>query len=585
MRKILAAYSVLLCYLSVALVCIVLLSACDAGSGKAKSFASSKTSVVSESSSRTSLASSSINSSAFAVSSRASAFSASSSSSLSSLVILSGMISYDHIPHNINHLGLNYSAITPRPVRGARIELLDNLGAIKASTITANDGSYSFNVSKNIVLKVRVKAQLLGAEAPSWDFKVTDNTANNALYVLEGGLLSTGIQNSTRNLHANSGWNGADYGVLRAAAPFAILDSIYIGLTRILAVGNKQNLSPLEFRWSTKNSVADGDLSKGEIGTSFYDGTAIYILGDANNDTDEYDPHVLLHEWGHYLEDELFRSDSIGGEHSGGSFLDFRVAMSEGFANAFSCMMLDNRNYADASGAAQSSGFSFDVAKKNRTNSGYFNEASIASIFYNYYADSIAKVAYDFSPVFKVMSNTAYSSSEAFTSIFLFQSQLKNQQPTHGVLFGSLMQEQEIFGVDEYAKDESNNGGLAINLPVYKALSINGLAVNVCSAPDYGKYNKLGNSQFLKLNVAQAGMYSVRINKSGGAAVASKPEFILYQQGRAIAYLENTVNDNAAASVDMAKGNYVLEVYDQNNRDSENTDENMTCFNVQVIAN
>lgn len=585
MRKVFAIYSALLCYLNMALACITLLSACDGGGSKATSFASSQASALGVSSSLVSSASSSISSSAALVSSRASSINASNLSSSPNLIILSGMVSYDYIPHNVNNLGLNYSAIEPRPVRGARIELLDDLGAVKASTSTENDGSYAFNVSKNLLLKVRVKAQLLGNATPSWNFKVTDNTANNALYVLDGTLLSTGIQNSTRNLHASSGWNGVDYAMVRAAAPFAILDSVYIGLTRILAAGNKQNLSPLEFRWSTKNSVADGELSNGEIGTSFYDGSAIYILGDANNDTDEYDAHVLLHEWGHYLERELFRSDSIGGDHSGGSFLDFRVAMSEGFANAFSCMMLDNSSYADASGAAQSGGFTFDVAKTSRIHKGYFSESSIASIFYNYYAGSINKTANDFSPIFNVLSNSAYSSSEAFASIFLFQTRLKAQQPAHGVLFGALMQEQEIFGVDEYAKDESNNGGLAINLPIYKALNINGLAVNICSAPDYGKYNKLGNSQFLRLNVTQAGNYSVRINKFGGAEVASKPEFVLYQQGRVIAYMENTLKDNLISNVNIAKGNYVLEVYDYNNRDSENTDENTTCFNVQVVAN
>jgi hypothetical protein len=147
------------------------------------------------------------------------------------------------------------------------------------------------------------------------------------------------------------------------------------------------------------------------------------------------------------------------------------------------------------------------------------------------------------------------------------------------------MQEQDIFGTDEYASDESNNGGLSISLPVFKALNVNGAAVNICSAADYGKYNKLGNSQFLKLNIAQSGNYNVRANKSGGANVNSKPEFILHQNGRAIAYVENTVSDNVTGNLTISRGNYVLEIYDLNNHDSDNTDENMTCFNVRVATN
>jgi hypothetical protein len=498
---------------------------------------------------------------------------------------LSGIITYDHIPHNTNNVGLNYSEVAPRPVRGAVVELVDDLGQVKASTATADDGSYSFVVQKNLLIKVRVKAQLLSTSTPTWNFKVTDNTSNNALYVLDGALVVTTSQSAKRNLHAVSGWDGVAYSAPRAAAPFAILDSINVGLGRIISAGNKQNLRPLELRWSTKNSAAEGDVTKGEIGTSYYDGSAIYILGDANNDIDEYDPHVLLHEWGHYLEDELFRSDSLGGDHSDGQLLDLRVAMSEGFANAFSGMMLNQINYADASGAEQSSGFTFNIGRKNRVNKGYFSEGSIGSILYNYYVSSLNKTANDFVPVFNVLSNSAYSASEAFTSIFLFHSQLKNQLPDHAPLFSSLMQEQSIFGTDEYASDESNNGGLTISLPVYKALSINGAATNVCSAADYGKYNKLGNSQFLKLNISQTGSYNVRANKSGGANVMSKPEFILYQKGRAIAYVENTLSDNVTGNLNISRGNYVLEVYDLNNHDSDNADENMTCFNVRVATN
>jgi len=45
------------------------------------------------------------------------------------------------------------------------------------------------------------------------------------------------------------------------------------------------------------------------------------------------------------------------------------------------------------------------------------------------------------------------------------------------------------------------------------------------------------------------------------------------------------LNDNVTGNLTVARGNYVLEVYDLNNHDSDNTDENMTCFNVRVAAN
>ena len=564
------------CLVSIRFVCVtLLLSACGGGGG-------SNSQVFSNSTSGPLILSSL---SASSASSLASLSSGASSFSSAGSMILSGIITYDYVPHNTNNVGLHYSEVEQRPVRGTVVELVDELGQLKASTLTANDGSYSFSVQKNVLVKVRVKAQLVNEASPTWDFKVTDNTSNNALYVLDGALVATTTLSAKRNLHASSGWDGIAYSAPRAAAPFAILDSIFVGVGRIVSAGNKQNLSPLELRWSTKNSAAEGDVTTGEIGTSFFDGSAIYILGDANNDTDEYDPHVLLHEWGHYIEKELFRSDSIGGDHSDGQLLDFRVAMSEGFANAFAGMMIDKVIYADASGIAQTSGFSFSIGRKNRVNKGYFSEGSVGSVLYNYYASSINKTANDFFPIFTILNSAPYSASDSFASVFLFQSQLKSRVPEHASLFSSLMQEQNIFGTDEYASDESNNGGLSITLPVYKSLVVNGAAINVCSAADYGKYNKLGNSQFLKLNIAQTGVYNIRANKSGGANTISKPEFILYQKGRAIAHVESMLNDNVTGNLNISRGNYVLEFYDLNNHDSDNTDENMTCFNVRVAAN
>jgi hypothetical protein len=518
--------------------------------------------------------------------SSSSMLSSSSASSVIETVNLSGTLTYDYVPHNVNHIGLNYAAIEQRPIRGAVVELIDNSGQVKATTNSTADGAFSLAVQKNINVKVRVKAQLLKKESPSWNFKVTDNTANNALYVLDGQLASTGATDSTRALNAGSGWDGSSYATTRSAAPFAILDDIYIGVNRVAAAGNTENLSPLELHWSTKNSEADGDYDKGEIGTSFYDGSAIYILGDANSDTDEYDPHVLLHEWGHYLEDELFRSDSLGGEHSDGEFLDIRVAMSEGFANAFSGMMTNDNNYMDASDTNQAEGFTFNIARKVRPNRGYFSEGSVGSIFYNFYTSSTNKTADDFTSIFKTLSHASYYANDAFTSIYLFQAQLKTLFPEYIALLESLMQEQLIFGTDEFGTGETNNGGLAVELPIYKNVTVNNIPVNVCSDAEYGEQNRLGNAQFVKLNITFAGNYKINLVKSGGDMVSSKPEFLVYRKGEEIIYDSVSVNDGVSGTLNLSSGIYMIEAYDYNNFDGENTDaRNKTCFDLSVTAN
>ena len=554
---------------------VLTLAGCGGGGGGSDNFSSTSQSLISSALTSASSSSSSVSSSNF------------SSQSVSSLanVTLNGIVTYDYVPHSSTNIGLDYSAVQRRPIRGAQIEIMDDSSRLIATTVTQSDGSYSFILPQNTIVKVRVKARLLKTTLPTWNFSVTDNSSGNALYVLDGSLATVGNQNSTRNLHASSGWAGDKYSNARAAAPFAILDAIYGASIRLLDAGNTNNLPPLEVRWSTKNSAADGDVSKGEIGTSYFDGDAIYLLGDADRDTDEYDPHVLLHEWGHYLERKIYRSDSIGGSHADGDSLDIRVAFSEGFANAFAGMMIDKVIYTDASGINQASGFYFNIARKTRANKGYFNEGSIGSILYNYYLNGEVKAASEYTPINEILSSKSYQEGAALTSIFLFAHQLKSQYPAHYSVFNSLLQEQDVFGTDAFGSNESNSGGSNYILPVYKTLSPNNLAVNTCSTAEFGKPNKLGNVQFLKLTIDQAGVYTIRINKLGGMDIPTKPAFVMHKNGVQQFYVQNENNDVVAANVSLSQGSYVLEVYDDNALNTELADRNVTCFNVRIAPN
>ncbi|MES2676469.1 MAG: hypothetical protein V4660_19680 [Pseudomonadota bacterium] len=509
----------------------------------------------------------------------------SSIASSTTSVLLSGTATYDYVPHKNNNIGLNYPETEQRPIRGATIEALSDSDTILAVSKTANDGSYSFNVPANTLVKIRVKAELLNNISPSWNFKVTDNTNNNALYVLVGSLMSTGDTNSQRMLNAASGWGGSSYLFVRAAAPFAILDNIYIGVMRLNQAGNNRDFKPLELRWSTKNNEADGVYTLGEIGTTFYDVDAIYILGDANNDTDEYDGHVILHEWGHYIEEVFSRSDSMGGEHSDGEKLDMRLAMSEGFANAFSAMMLNNPTYADTSGSAQNSGFTINISNKVRSAKGFFSEGSVGAIFYNYYSSSNNKIANDFTPIFSVLNNSNYYLHDALTTIFLFYGQLKVLLNDQAAEFNSLMLEQNINGIDEYGTSEINNGDLTTSLPIYKEINPDNVVTNVCSSSKFGTFNKFGNSRFLKLTISQDGAYFINAATSGGSGTISKPEIIIHNKGNSLFKLENSTNNAVNGTVSLSNGNYILEIYDLSISNPLNSQITTLCFDVQVMAN
>ncbi len=502
-----------------------------------------------------------------------------SSSSSSARVPISGVVTYDFVPHTTN--GLNYAATVARPARGVLVELLDESNQVLATTATNHEGKYSLDATRDKLVKIRVKAQLLN-QSPGWNFKVTDNTQGNTLYAMGGSLIAATEATGIRDLHASSGWGGSSYTGPRVAAPFAILDSIYIGVERIQSTGQQGSYPALELRWSDKNKTAEGQLSLGEIGTSFFQGDAIYILGDENNDTDEYDRHVILHEWGHYVETNFSRSDSIGGDHTPDEKLDMRVAMSEGFANAFSAMILDDPEYRDSSGPAQADGFFYNVSQKNNYERGWYSEASVQSVIYNFYTSSNGKVAGNFADIFHIINADNYVGSNALISIYVFADQLRKNMPAQTLPFNSLLNEQNIEVTDEYGSGESNSGGYTGNLPIYKNLSLNNVAVRACSTNIFGSYNKLGNAQHFLINIAASGNYQFTAREMGEDSGNANPDLYLYRSGYLIGMAENIDVGQENISRFLTAGIYTLELVDGRVVDVDETSQITACFDVQA---
>ena len=287
-------------------------------------------------------------------------------------ITISGTVTFDRVGH-LSNGGLDYSNIEQKPIRAVIVQLLHSDGSVVGQTMTDDSGRFDISASPNISVKIRVLAQLLKVGTPSWNFMVTDNTRGNALYALDGDLFNSGSEDMTRDLHASSGWGGNDYVGPRAAAPFAILDSIYSAVQLLLSADANVVIPSSEIRWSENNKPVSGDWDRGQIGTSFYEprDRALYILGDKNNDTDEYDESVIQHEFAHFFEDSLSRTDSIGGAHSITSRLDPRVAFSEGLANAFAGMLSETASYSDSSGSKQASGFIFKLEESTVGSEGW----------------------------------------------------------------------------------------------------------------------------------------------------------------------------------------------------------------------
>ncbi|MBN1237057.1 MAG: hypothetical protein JXB36_01075 [Gammaproteobacteria bacterium] len=560
-------------------------------------------------------------------------------------VVVSGTVTFDYVPivldRGIPKLG--YTATVPRPARGVTVQAVDGASGgaeVLASATTDEAGRYALTLTPDTSgLRVLVRAEMLRDGTPGWDFRVVDNTQGDALYVLESEELATGRTDQTLDLHAASGWDGSAYTEPRAAAPFAILDAVHESAAVVLDAAPDMIFPPLALHWSPDNAPTRGDgglpdFATGEIGSSlFIPNVGIYVLGSADSDTDEYDRHVIAHEWGHYLEFAISRSDSIGGPHTRGDQLDMRTAFSEGFANAFSGIALGDTVYKDTLGPGQSSGFLFDVegpfypgttsATHANPHPGWFSEESVHELIYDLYdaAPDIGEdtLALGLAPLFEALAGQ-HGDSEALTSIFPFVRALKEAHPEEQARIDTLVGVHDIEPVEDHFGTGEDNGGTPTNgdgggliggatggtqdsdvLPIYNDVVVNGAPVEVCSTDDYrsedtGSVNKLGSRAFLRLT-ASGGVHtftaSTTVVPDGASA---DPDMRLHRRG--VIHVSDESPEDAAPvcaangvseqcetfSRELEPGQHVLEVYEWTNTSSssEFPPIGRTCFDVTI---
>ena len=503
-------------------------------------------------------------------------------------VTISGATTFDFVPFQADNTGLDYNNIQQRPIRGHVVEALNSAGGIIVSGVTDSTGNYSLEVDPNTQVRIRVKAQLLKSTGNTWDARAIDNTSGGALYAIQGSLANSGTVNSTRpTLNAASGWGGSGYTSTRAAAPFAILSPIYDTLQVFEGSSTDRSFPRANFNWSTLNKSVQpvgGDRTTGNIGTSSYIGNGnIYILGNADSDTDEYDDHVIVHEWGHYFEDQLSRSDSIGGAHGGSDRLDIRVAMGEGWGNALSGIGTGDPVYKDSLGNAQGSGFAFSVEGNSYTNEGWFNEGSVQSLIYDIFDtadDGSDTVSLGIDPIFATFASTAYIQEPAFTSIFAFLNQVRANAPGNDAALTALLAEQSINGVGSQGTGETNSGSITSSLPVYKTLTVGGPAVNVCSVNDAGGYNKLGNRAYLTLTPAVSGNHIITATRTSGTS--TDPDFQVYNAGSLVASALSVPGNTEVLTVNLTGGTaYAIDFFDDANTVAAGPGKD-ACFDMTV---
>lgn len=249
---------------------------------------------------------------------------------------------------------------TSHPIRQAEVRVTDASGAVVQCGKTNDSGSATLQLprgdtSYTVSVNSRANHVLLKAS-------VLNQPEQNQFYSLSETVSASA--NSSINLIA-----GADGEILGAA--FNILDQIYNSmeylrsnvsncnsgqLTGCLNVSNSSNPLPKVTAYWTKGFNPNSYFGS-TGGLSFYlpGYYRLFILGGVNgdvnsSDTDHFDNSVIIHEFGHFLEDAVGVSDSPGGSHTGTKMIDPRLAWSEGWGNFFQAAVRGDNHYIDTLG-------------------------------------------------------------------------------------------------------------------------------------------------------------------------------------------------------------------------------------------
>jgi PKD repeat protein len=546
-------------------------------------------------------------------------------------VAVSGRVTYERVPFSAaSERGLNYPGTFEAPAREVEVQLLrPSNSEVLASGVTDTAGNYRLTAPANTEVRVRARAVSRSAGTPArpgaWDLRVVNNTNANALYVLDGASFNTGTADSVRNLRAATGWGGDFAGIYsgpRSAAPFAVLDTLYAAAQFVIGQGDPAlRLGPLVAYWSPSNRPSSAwNPSAGDIETTQYRGPqpgldpGIYVLGAASNDTDEFDAHVIAHEFHHFLEDEVSRADSPGGPHSLSERLDPRLAFSEGFANAFAAMVLDHPLYRDSFGTAQGRDFAFDVERQESTVPGWYNEASVQRIAWDVFDPANEPgdaLAVGFGPIFEVL-RTELRDEVPPGTLFAFVTALRQRPGVPGAALDARVAAEGIagtplgidaVGMDAWGSTETHSGVAPVSsdlvLPVHAPAVLNGPPVRLCASTDLvtpagpiesGSYNKLGNRRFVRFRLPASQAFRVRVSCTAGDVDCAglprpDPDFVLLRGREATVVDEGTTTVEEREFSNGVAGDYVLEIYEYSHVASDaSTRRGRTCMTVTVTG-
>lgn len=251
------------------------------------------------------------------------------------------------------------------PIRFAEVRVLDAAGAVAQCAQTNSTGGFSFTLPQgSATYTINVNSRSFPATSitatTNLYASVLDKTDSNKFYTLSTTVsASTSTSVGTLTATANGDLLGGAFNIYDQLVSASVYLKAQVGTcTSTFALCS--NYDPATYKISAywvKGFNPNDYFGPGGGGLSFYLPTysRLFILGGVNgntdnSDTDHFDNSVIIHEFGHFVEDVWLKSDSQGGSHDGNGIIDPRLAWSEGWGNFIQGAVRNDNHYIDSIG-------------------------------------------------------------------------------------------------------------------------------------------------------------------------------------------------------------------------------------------
>jgi hypothetical protein len=252
------------------------------------------------------------------------------------------------------------TALNQRPIRRAEVIVKNGDGTIVQCTETNDSGAFSAAIPDDGgTYTVQVASRANNAFNTAY---VMNNPTANSFYTVSTTVTGSGSPSATLVASASGSLIGGAFNILdQILKAQEYLRTQTSGCSGTFGDCSAFTTAPLvKVYWTA--GLTPGVYYGISGGISFYlnDDKELYILGgvDGNTETqdmDHFDNSVIIHEYGHFIEDQFANPNSPGGSHNGNSIIDPRLAWGEGWANFFQAAVTGVPYYRDTYGHVQCS--------------------------------------------------------------------------------------------------------------------------------------------------------------------------------------------------------------------------------------